>query len=231
VGKEPEVNGAFDMGKVQILTDKQEAILAGLGREEWFTGRFYFTGGTALSEVYLQHRVSEDLDLFTEKEFETQKVLEITGTLAREKKFTINPRWSEPVMIYILKYADGEVLKVDFAKYPYARLEESQKKIVGITVDSLLDIAVNKLLSMTQRMEVKDFVDMYFLLKRFSFWDLVRGVEVKFKVEVDPFLFAVDVLGVESFDHMPKMLRPLSLDKLKKFYRDLSVKLGKRVVE
>src|SRR3989344_547595 len=167
------------MGKVQILTDKQEAILAGLGREEWFTGRFYFTGGTALSEVYLQHRVSEDLDLFTEKEFETQKVLEI----------------------------------------------------VGITVDSLLDIAVNKLLSMTQRMEVKDFVDMYFLLKRFSFWDLVRGVEVKFKVEVDPFLFAVDVLGVESFDHMPKMLRPLSLDKLKKFYRDLSVKLGKRVVE
>jgi predicted nucleic acid-binding protein len=47
-----------------ILSDFQKAFLrlfAGLPDQE----RFYLTGGTALSEYYLGHRLSYDLDLFT----------------------------------------------------------------------------------------------------------------------------------------------------------------------
>ena len=32
------------------------------------TKKYYLSGGTALAEYYLQHRLSEDLDSFTQKE-------------------------------------------------------------------------------------------------------------------------------------------------------------------
>lgn len=56
----------------KILTALQSNFL-----REFFdrTQEFYLTGGTALSAFYLQHRLSEDLDFFTnndvaEKEFD-----------------------------------------------------------------------------------------------------------------------------------------------------------------
>ena len=44
----------------------------------------------------------------------------------------------------------------------------------NLEIDSLLDIAVNKILTLSSRAEVKDFVDLYFLLQKFSLWD--RGI-------------------------------------------------------
>ncbi len=50
-----------------ILTDHQKKVLELMGKESYFTRRFYFTGGTAPAEFYLQHRFSEDLDFFSER--------------------------------------------------------------------------------------------------------------------------------------------------------------------
>ncbi len=49
------------MGK-SILTPKQLNFLELVSKEKQLTSRFYFTGGTALAEFYLQHRLSEDID-------------------------------------------------------------------------------------------------------------------------------------------------------------------------
>ncbi|OGC99056.1 hypothetical protein A2701_02775 [Candidatus Amesbacteria bacterium RIFCSPHIGHO2_01_FULL_47_34] len=65
---------------------------------------FYFTGGTALSEVYLHHRESVDLDFL--------------HTLGKSLGFTISSQFIDPVLIYNLKFPDGDLLKVDFAPYP-----------------------------------------------------------------------------------------------------------------
>ena len=54
------------MGK-SILTTKQLDFLELVQQDKQITSRFYFTGGTTLAEFYLQHRLSEDIDLFTEK--------------------------------------------------------------------------------------------------------------------------------------------------------------------
>ncbi len=51
-----------------ILTPHQQKILDIISEEKYFTERFYLAGGTALSEFYFKHRISEDLDLFCEKE-------------------------------------------------------------------------------------------------------------------------------------------------------------------
>ncbi len=56
------------MGK-SILTPDQKRLLEYISKDPKITDKFYLTGGTALAEFYLQHRLSEDLDFFSETEF------------------------------------------------------------------------------------------------------------------------------------------------------------------
>jgi predicted nucleotidyltransferase component of viral defense system len=51
------------MGKNTILIKEQKSILDLISKNQYLKSNFYFTGGTALSEIYLQHRLSEDIDL------------------------------------------------------------------------------------------------------------------------------------------------------------------------
>ena len=47
-----------------ILTLHQQSLLKAIASQDYFCKRYYFAGGTALSEFYLKHRISEDLDFF-----------------------------------------------------------------------------------------------------------------------------------------------------------------------
>lgn len=178
----------------------------------------------------MHHRLSEDLDFFSQEKFDTLPILNLIAELSGKLKLKVKSEELEVVRMYILQFPDKEKLKVDFGYYPYQRLKEG-KQLDSIEVDSLLDIAVNKLQTIHQRNEVKDFVDLYFLLKKFTVWDLMKGVRIKFKIELDPYAVATDCLKVDSFDHLPVMLKPLSLNKLKSFYKDLAQKLGMSVTE
>jgi len=51
----------------EILNKNQKILLEYFSKED-FINDFYLTGGTALAAFYLNHRYSEDLDFFTEKE-------------------------------------------------------------------------------------------------------------------------------------------------------------------
>lgn len=180
------------MGKITkpedlTFTPLQRFILDEFANNPRLIKQFYFTGGTALSGIFLHHRESEDLDFFTENDFENS---------------------------------------VDFAIYPYKRLGKGQ--IIGkVRVDSLKDIAVNKLQTVTSRTEIKDFVDLFFLLKKFTIWDLIYGVKYKFNLELDLVWLGADFLKAEKFEYLPKMLKPLDLSDLKSFYKALAKKLGK----
>ncbi|MEW6006970.1 MAG: nucleotidyl transferase AbiEii/AbiGii toxin family protein [bacterium] len=54
--------------KIKILTEEQGKFLDLVSEEKSLCKRFYLTGGTPLSAFYLFHRVSEDIDLFSENE-------------------------------------------------------------------------------------------------------------------------------------------------------------------
>lgn len=61
--------GIFTMVKEKsILTPHQGKVLEITSDEKYFNERFYLAGGTALAEFYLKHRISEDLDFFSEKQ-------------------------------------------------------------------------------------------------------------------------------------------------------------------
>ena len=217
------------MGEIPVLTRKQKIILAEVVKDKIFQ-KFYFTGGTALSAFHLQHRESEDLDFFSETKFELEPIFNFFSQIGKLYKFELNAEFLEVVYILRLKYEDGEVLKVDFGHYPYKRVK-SGKVIDGITIDSLIDIAINKLQTITQRSTVKDFVDLYYLLEEFTVWDLMEGVRVKFGQKLEPFIIASDFLKVEEFEYLPKMIKPLTLQQLKDYFRKKAVEIGKHSIE
>lgn len=196
------------------------------------TKQFYFTGGTVLAEYYLKHRYSEDLDFFSETKFDQQTVLTLMNDWSKVQGFTFTSRFAEVVYRFDLTYHNGLNYKVDFGYYPYRRIEEG-KIYKSIQIDSLRDIATNKLLTLGQRTDAKDFVDIYFILKsNYSMWDLFYSLEVKFKqIDFDIMLIIEDLLKVEDFQALPRMIKPLTLEELKNFFRKLALDLGKKTVE
>lgn len=212
------------------FTPLQQFVFGELAKQRDLTKRFYFTGGTALSAVYLHHRESEDLDFFSEGDFSNIVVEQFVEKIAKEKNFSSRFTQIEKTRIFELVQSGKSVIKVDFGFYPYKRLKEGLE-IQGIEVDSLLDIATNKLQTIISRSEVKDFVDLYFLLKKFTIWDLIYAVEKKFNLEIDLVLLSADLLKVESFNNLPNMLVPFDLKKMQGFYIKLAKKLGISVVK
>ena len=208
-----------------MLNDNQKRILQLFQASSFLVDKFYFTGGTALSECYLQHRYSDDLDFFS---FEKHDSLEVHSTVqnwSEQLKLTINSRTVENTQIYFLTFPDKSELKVDFAYYPYKNVGEFTK-LGNTSVDSLLDIAVNKITVIGQRNDIKDFVDLYFLFQKFSVYDLFNYSNVKFRRDYDMLLLAADFSKISTFDYLPRMIVNLKLEDLKTYFENLSAKLG-----
>jgi len=220
------------MGEISILTKEQKILLDLITKDPILSSEFYFTGGTALSEFYLHHRYSDDLDFFSLKEVDQQIIFTIMTEFGRKTGFTFNSNFREVVYRFQIVFPGKEPVKVDFGYYPY-KLIEAGTKINGMRVDSLRDIATNKLFTVNQRKDVKDFVDLYFLLDdKYTFWDLLYGLEDKFsKVDIDLVLLAEDFLNVDNFTVLPRMIKLLKLPDLQKFFRKLAIEVAKRGVE
>lgn len=218
------------MGEIQLHTKEQKIILDQIKQNDFLRSTFYFTGGTALSSVYLHHRYSDDLDFFSQKPYDQQTVLSIMQSWSEKIGFTFRSEFIEVVYKFFLTFSNGETLKVDFAVYPHKQVEKMEN-IDGLNIDSLTDIAVNKLFTISQRTDVKDFVDLYFLLDTFSLWDLREGIKAKFLQDIEPIIFASDFLKVEDFTFLPKMIKPLELQTLQSFFREKAKELGRQAVE
>lgn len=218
------------MGTLSTLTKEQQIIYSEVAQNSYIRKNFYFTGETALSSFYFQHRYSDDLDFFSETTFDNQVIFTLMQEWSRKHQFSLQSRFVEVVYIFDLVFHNNTPLKIDFSYYPYKRIEMGET-IDGMTIDSLLDIGVNKIVTVSQRNDVKDFVDLYFILQKFTIWDLMQGAKIKFHMEIEPFLLAADFLKVEDFSFLPRMIKPITLGELKSFYRQKAQELGKKSVK
>lgn len=216
--------------KKLTFTSLQQQIFDEFSKNSKLLKQFYFTGGTALSAVYLHHRESEDLDFFSEKDFDNDLIIEFIKHVSAVLKLDYKVTLRERVRIFEFLKRDKFIIKVDFGYYSHPRLKKG-KKVQGVEIDSLEDIAANKMTTILQRTESKDFVDLYFLLKQYTIWDLLHFVKIKFRMEIDPVWLASGFLKAKKFESLPKMLISLDLAVLKNFYTDLAEKLGKKVVK
>lgn len=217
------------MGKV-IFTPFQQMIFDYLSKDTAFKNNYYLGGGTALSVFHLQHRRSDDLDFFTIKKFDKKYIIDLINQLAKDLEL-IQKATVKKTVIWFELIKKTEHLKVDFLDFHYPEVD---KKIQyqGITVDSSLDIGANKLLLSTIDVDVKNFVDLYFLLQeKYTIWDLIYAVEEKYKLKLDIIALGKNFYQIDEIELLPKMLKPLTLAQLKLFFKDLSLSLGKKIIK
>lgn len=140
---------------MKILTDAQERVL-NLFRKSELSQQFYFTGGSALPEFYLQHRYSFDLDFFTKEKnaLNMNAILSFLHSLPAIENIRYEKIYDR--RIFFLKFKDKS-LKVEFSLYPFESVAKA-KKINGLQVDSLSDLFVNKLAAAADRDEEKDLI-------------------------------------------------------------------------
>ncbi len=215
------------MGKTLTthFTQEQNAFLSFVRNYPRILDMFYLTGGTALSACYFNHRLSEDIDLFTRQSFRQESVVSMMKDIAKQMKATAHFTIVDTSLRYDLSLPDKRKLKVDFVHYEFDQLKKSNN-LEGLAVDNIEDIAVNKLLTISQRTASKDYVDLYFILQEFTFWDLRLGVEHKFGMEIESLYLASLLKNVDSLDTLPIMKKKLSLETLKTFFLAEAKKLA-----
>src|SRR3989344_3193366 len=128
-----------------ILSENQRKLLKIIGNNKNICQYFYLTGGTALAEFYLHHRLSEDLDFFSEEEIDSQIVFAFLKSIQKSAGIKkIDAQQSFNRNLFFLHLPDGDVIKTEFTYFPFPRIEK-KNKIDNLLVDSVLDIAVNKI--------------------------------------------------------------------------------------
>jgi hypothetical protein len=182
--------------------------------------KFFLTGGTALSEFYLQHRYSEDLDFFTGEEgyvgLVVPAVEEISSAL--QGKLEVKRKFKTFAEIRIER--DQEVLKCDFAfDSPFRLAPTILNADLGIFVDNQLDIACNKLSALFDRNDIKDFVDIYFIDKEIIPFEKLLSEAKGKHIGLDNYWLTTALAKIENYHLLPRMIKPLSGEDLKEFFR------------
>lgn len=191
---------------------------------------FYLSGGTALAGYYLHHRESDDLDFFSRNGFDTVfihsfveqlKILLSANSVRFEKLYDRNQ------FFFALK---NEELKVEFTLYPFDQLEKAAVQD-GLRVDSLRDIAANKLMTLIDRFDPKDFVDMFSLIKKYGLETIRADAEQKFGAHVSPATLGKEFAKVRRIAALPKMKLPLDIEELKVFFTEQARIISGQVIE
>lgn len=168
--------------------------------------QFNLVGGTALA-LQIGHRVSIDLDLFTYREYDDQKILHALQKIGEVELLVNNPPFFQ---------VNLDNVKVDFLKFPYAFVQD-YTDIDGVRLISIEDIAVMKLLAIARRGVKKDFYDLYFILERYDIAALVEIFKSKLpKIDMFHIFKSLTYFDDAEPDADPKMLIKVTWPTVKK---------------
>lgn len=205
--------------KNKILTQNQILFLKKAGEDKFISRDFYLSGGTALASFYLKHRYSEDLDFFSEKEIDPLAIIVFLKKIKKDlgiRKFDYSQSFNRN--LFFLHLSD-EILKTEFTFFPFPCIEQHERKF-GFLIDSLVDIAVNKLFSIYQRTTARDYIDLYFICKRkgFTIIELIKLAKIKFDWHIDPIQLGSQFLKSQEAKDMPRLLKDVPKEKWQKFF-------------
>lgn len=229
-----KISSIFVMAeKNKIITKEQKQFLNLVSDERYFCQKFYFTGGTPLAAFYLEHRLSEDIDLFSEEEVNIRTIRMFIGKVQKKLKLKkIDYRQFLGLHSFQLFFPNNEILKVDFNYYPFPRIEKGIK-YGNLAVDSILDIAVNKVQTIAMKPRARDFIDIYFIIqeKKYSFKDLLARAKIKFDWHIDPLQLGSRLFLAAEVKDYPRMIKKISNEEWQNFFIKEAKKLKKEIIE
>ncbi|MDI6779386.1 MAG: nucleotidyl transferase AbiEii/AbiGii toxin family protein [Bacteroidota bacterium] len=215
----------------KVLTLEQKEFLTLVSKEDYLVKRFYLTGGTPLSAFYLFHRISEDLDFFSEKEIHLPSISGFIGKVQKKLNLVkVDYRRFLGLHSFYLFFTKEKFLKIDFNYYPFARIEKGLK-YKNIAVDSLYDIAVNKVHTISMQARARDFIDIYFIIKEkgYDFKKLLLDAKAKFDWHIDPIQLGTQLIQAAKLSDYPRMLKEIEHRDWKEFFLNEAKKLKKEI--
>lgn len=165
-------------------------------------------GGTSLALQY-GHRTSVDLDFFGTFDSE----LAFSSILRRYGQLTI-VKESSKIKVYLL---DG--IKVDFVHYDYPWLE-APLQVDGLTLATPPDIAAMKVNAIEGRGSKKDFIDLYYLLQRYTLAEILDFYKQKYpEHSVFRALMSMSYFDDADVQPTPRMFDNVSWNEMKEYIR------------
>lgn len=173
----------------------------------------YLAGGTACA-LQIGHRISIDLDFFTQKEFDAEKLirsLQKIGTFELDRK-----SWGTVL---------GSLNEVRFSIFVYAYpILKPFQKYGDIDLASLCDIGTMKIDAIGSRGIKRDFVDLYYICQRerISLFDLLQCYDLKYgKLASNSIHIQKSLVYFEDADasNEPKMMQQMDWNRVKNYFQ------------
>jgi len=168
---------------------------------------FRLAGGTALS-LRLGHRISIDLDLFTNQRFEVMEFITYLNVYFNERiKIGGSNKYG------VFTSIDG--IKVDFL-YRYEKFINKEDTYDGLRISSLEDIGAMKIQAAVNRVSKKDYYDLFELLNVYTFAELIDFYSKMYtNHDVGGTLKSLSDFSEVDLDEEPISLREVSWDFIK----------------
>ena len=168
---------------------------------------FYLAGGTAVA-LRLGHRVSRDLDLFSE-----------TDSLDRPRR--------EEIIAALL--ATGRNVTLQRSAFTTLVLVDDLNDLNGIRVAGLLDVALMKIDALSGRGMKRDFVDLYMIAQQTPLDKILELGQKKYPAYRDLRMNALAAMA--QFDAADQdaeltLLQPVPWDEVKRFFVAEAKRLG-----
>jgi hypothetical protein len=180
----------------------------------------WLTGGTCLSEYYFGHRLSVDIDLFTAEDdlFQAARASlqqpQVFGKLGDVQTVRVTPLFCQ----FLLRCPTGETVKIDLAKDIPVKLAE-KVRCGQVWLDSLPDLASNKVGCLVHREDVKDYVDLYYLLPRLGL-DAESALQLGLEKEagLDPLIVAAQLQFIQTQPKPSFLVADIDWDEVKDYF-------------
>lgn len=191
----------------EVLEQKTKRVFRKI-KDIKILSEFYLAGGTGLA-LQFGHRKSIDLDWFSPKVFSLKK---LKNELSSSGKLKIDGEDEDTLNCAL----DG--VKLSFFKYPY-RVLFPFIRYKNIILADFKDIACMKIDVISSRGSKKDFIDLYFILKKISLKELLGLFDKKYKnIEYNRLhiLKSLSYFVEAEKQPLPAMLKEISWDVVKK---------------
>ena len=215
-----------------ILTARQEKFLEIFSGDEYLREKFCLSGVTALAGFYLHHRYSEDLDFFSETEFDVLEIQVFLKKVNKELGFQkIDYEKSYNRNLFFCHFPN-EVLKIEFTFFPFQKIEKPQT-MQSLQVESLMDLAVNKLFTIYQRSAARDYIDLYCICKErgLEIKDLISKARIKFESHIDPIQLGTQFIKAKDALDLPRMVKSMPEKEWRDFFVKEAEKLKDQVLD
>lgn len=193
----------------EVLQEPTRALLEQF-RNDDLPDRAYLAGGTAIA-LRLGHRQSADLDWFTPQKFD-EKVWQMRWEF----------RWNFELRGRDWQTLTGAIRGVKTALYYYNYpLIEEVGTYRNVIVAGLKDLAAMKMDAVLSRGTKRDFIDLYFLSKRFGIRQMFALYDQKYGNLADRELMlrkALVYFKEADRDEMPRMLADIEWLEIKEYF-------------